>query len=1391
MIKEHVVSASVTNGAECICNPEILLGTKYGLWDFENQQAPRGALLDLNAAWELFLSRQDFIDVTFETKEHYKHEVIDGVVYDEGDTTYTLIDDQGRPTNATFTVKANKGPIEHIEWQDGKLYLYYTKQRPLQDKDLQEGIPLHYVTDDEGTVLVDEETGKPLIYDYVAIPVMEIFDNDETRQLFPWYSDDQNVTHLRDAIDGRSGHLGSIAITPESEVYIAKKVDADKNQDLFSLQSARDQLQKDLGITPNYELTTDYIDPDDGQHHNYRIVSSDLSERLHPGIGDKSSIVSAINEDLVRTRINTRLMADKIVESDLDWQQLLTFAEQIDKYAFKNSNIKNLLAALNWIQDAEIGPFKDELDSSITKDVIDDEGNVQRVTTENITEALNLIFKEAEENRDRIGYDRTNRTWIELNTDSKENLTEAINEVDQHENALADIIQVKEEWDPVHKLAFYSNPNLNDITKNRLRLAAVNKDDVGIVEAINELQNQIGNLSATKSNINSKPELRTDNKNTLVEAINEVDTHADNNFASIGAAYGIDVNGVRNTEIQNLNTHDKNSVVDAINEHDAEIGDLDQLNVDDKSNLVNAINETIKESPFLYENTEDPTSGVVLKDQLGDHANHAGIFSLALGQSNDVGPYSLGVGAENISSEAYNTIAGYKNTSKKKWNNISGKSNFNDGNYNLVNGLSNTVNGDNNLVSGSNNVVTSDNSTILGSNIYAKNANNLVAAGKQLNVKDNTTNGIILGNNSKLNGSKSIAIGSQNFAGENSTIIGINNETEGTGNVTLGESNYTGCEDTYTLGKANRTEGDNGYTIGESNKVIGDQNYVFGHNQDIEGENNVVIGATQRVRGNNAIVIGDIETVHDNATHLGGEEVYIKTHGTESKLQKLIFVDLNDWCKANNSASLNGEKFLDTQHLINALKVYLFKEYVDAAILRFTMQSNENGFILVQGKAKRIFLNGTYYFTENIENGWSRHEGEYLKVITQTTVDQTGAQTTKKYLALMDQLSTDAIVDTVGAQRSNTEDFKTMDLTHAYGAVDIQDLEVAMDLDNRFNAKVDKYARIITRYQDDIGAYYEKYQNFQNPDDPRLSANITLSLKDSFGFDKFDYQNKSEKGKPNGYTPLDSNGLVSSDYLPSYVDDVIDVWAEYEVDGLTKQVIDVHLYQLIEEITTSGEDVVRRGEPILQGEKGKIYVEAQPQAENHVSYQFRWTGRHFVSIGAHIVIGETEGTAFDGARGKAVEDAFDDHQKSGTTSIPVINEDTGLQKVDENGNPMWVIYKPNPHHVTPDQLPVTVNDPNSPDNVNLEDDFYREINIDVAVKELYRRLNEGEDKQGSVINILGTAQDFADLDALDDIEGNDAPTLIRTALQNKEKIDSIGSISDSSIDDLVSNYFEP
>ena len=174
MIKEHLVSASITNGAECICNPEVLFGTNYGLWNFETETAPRGTLLDLNAAWELFLSRKGFSNVSFDVIEHHQHEVIDGVVYEDGDTTYILKDDKGNPTGATFTVKANKGPVEHIEWQDGNLILYYTKTKPLTQEDIDSGVPIHYVYDENDQPIIDQETGQPLIYEYVKIPIMKM-----------------------------------------------------------------------------------------------------------------------------------------------------------------------------------------------------------------------------------------------------------------------------------------------------------------------------------------------------------------------------------------------------------------------------------------------------------------------------------------------------------------------------------------------------------------------------------------------------------------------------------------------------------------------------------------------------------------------------------------------------------------------------------------------------------------------------------------------------------------------------------------------------------------------------------------------------------------------------------------------------------------------------------------------------------------------------------------------------------------------------------------------------------------------------------------------------------------------------------------------------------------
>jgi hypothetical protein len=68
--------------------------------------------------------------------------------------------------------------------------LYYTKTHPVTQEDVESGVPLHYVLDENGNKIIDSETGQYLIYEYVKVPVIEIFDNDETHKLFPWFADD-------------------------------------------------------------------------------------------------------------------------------------------------------------------------------------------------------------------------------------------------------------------------------------------------------------------------------------------------------------------------------------------------------------------------------------------------------------------------------------------------------------------------------------------------------------------------------------------------------------------------------------------------------------------------------------------------------------------------------------------------------------------------------------------------------------------------------------------------------------------------------------------------------------------------------------------------------------------------------------------------------------------------------------------------------------------------------------------------------------------------------------------------------------------------------------------------------------------------------------------------
>ncbi len=103
-----------------------------------------------------------------------------------------------------------------------------------------------------------------------------------------------------------------------------------------------------------------------------------------------------------------------------------------------------------------------------------------------------------------------------------------------------------------------------------------------------------------------------------------------------------------------------------------------------------------------------------------------------------------------------------------------------------------------------------------------------------------------------------------------------------------------------------------------------------------------------------------------------------------------------------------------------------------------------------------------------------------------------------------------------------------------------------------------------------------------------------------------DYVLASEKGANNGVATLGADGKVPSSQLPSFVDDVIEA-ANFAALPAT-------------------------------GEAGKIYV----TLDDNKTY--RWGGSAYSEISASIALGETQGTAYEGSKGKALKDAFDAHE---------------------------------------------------------------------------------------------------------------------------------------------------
>ena len=188
-------------------------------------------------------------------------------------------------------------------------------------------------------------------------------------------------------------------------------------------------------------------------------------------------------------------------------------------------------------------------------------------------------------------------------------------------------------------------------------------------------------------------------------------------------------------------------------------------------------------------------------------------------------------------------------------------------------------------------------------------------------------------------------------------------------------------------------------------------------------------------------------------------------------------------------------------------------------------------------------------------------------------------------------------------------------------AQEIEDRKAAdQALDTKFTQAIKEEA--------DARAEYDQVQmqKIQEEEEARAAADTALENKLQTNIHNLEKKHDdfvATKGKANGFASLDGNGLVPSSQLPSYVDDVIEAYATYDISE-TGKLSNIKLY--------SDPD---HANPIT-GESGKIYLNI---TQDKPSYQFRWSGTQFVdSNTSSLILGEVTGTAYDGGKGKALAD---------------------------------------------------------------------------------------------------------------------------------------------------------
>lgn len=257
-------------------------------------------------------------------------------------------------------------------------------------------------------------------------------------------------------------------------------------------------------------------------------------------------------------------------------------------------------------------------------------------------------------------------------------------------------------------------------------------------------------------------------------------------------------------------------------------------------------------------------------------------------------------------------------------------------------------------------------------------------------------------------------------------------------------------------------------------------------------------------------------------------------------------------------------------------------------------------------------------------NQTSKSKGVYAPVegkafeINAATKTTAGAMTAGDKVKL-DETLPNQIAQEVQDRKDAIEALKNS--SEASLAKEIQDRKDAdQALDTKFTQAIREEADARAEYDDNLNTRLGEEIDAREAADTALETKLQKNID---GLEKKHDDFVATKGKANGFASLDGKGLVPSSQLPSYVDDVIEVYATYDVSE-TGKLSNIKLY--------SDPD---HANPIT-GESGKIYLNI---TQDEPSYQFRWSGTQFVdSNTSSLILGEVTGTAYDGGKGKYLSD---------------------------------------------------------------------------------------------------------------------------------------------------------